>query len=285
MINRLSICACLFWSCYACELINPAEEIPSYITADQATITTTALQGASTAKITNVSITAKGDDLGVFPLPATIPILQEGPTEVIILHHVQVNGRSEFIKAYPFYKAVIKTLDLVPAQPSVIDIRTTYIDQVRFAFIEDFESGINFFIEDFDQDKATTITRSDMAASGSKSGWILLNQEHPTMEIASLEYSDVLNPERDVFLELDYKNQVDFSVLAELHFETGIRQLRELSSFRVREEWNKVYITLTDEARVENLQGIKIIIRASIKDDPDISSANVYLDNIKLVYQ
>ena len=269
---------------YSCDIVNPSETIPAYIDIESSIITATGTQGAATSNITNISVTSGGNDLGVYELPTNFPILEEGETEVIVLPSVQVNGRSQFIKPYPFYEAIVKNLNLVPGESTDMQINTKYRTSTKFAFIEDFELGVNVFFTDADVDKETNVQIIEDARSGLNAGIFILNDDHPIMEVASPEIPGILNFKRDVYLELDYKNDVDITVFALVRSTAGGSTRVELSSLRPREDWNKVYFILSDEVRLTGIAGISIIISAQIRDG-DVSPAEVSLDNIKLVWE
>ncbi len=279
------ITALLSFLLSACELINPQEDIPVYIQIDTVTLSTLPREGSSGSKITNIAVSAAGQDLGIYHLPTQFPVYAKGATQLVILPAIQVNGRSQFIRHYPFYTAYVQTLELEAPGPVSIDFQTSYQDNTVFALIEDFETGINYFVEDFDDDKDTHITRTqDDVSGGSQSGALLLSREHPIIEVASIPLGNVLQAQRDAYIEMDYKNDVVVNVLAALRFNTGELRLQELTSLRPRDQWNKVYVLLTPTIRTEGLNHIKIVIRAEAQEE-DPTPAQVLLDNIKVVYQ
>ena len=54
------------------------EKVPAYLEVASVTLTTTPEQGASTSKITDAWISVDGTLIGVWELPARLPVLAEG---------------------------------------------------------------------------------------------------------------------------------------------------------------------------------------------------------------
>ncbi|MEM9024932.1 MAG: hypothetical protein AAGB22_14400, partial [Bacteroidota bacterium] len=91
----------------SCDIINPEEEIPSFLRIDSINlnITNSGIQGAPTENITEAWVFWNSELIGVFELPAIIPILAAGQGELQVAAGIQVNGIGAKREIYPFYQA------------------------------------------------------------------------------------------------------------------------------------------------------------------------------------
>src|SRR5438067_12211826 len=88
----------------SCEIINPSEDIPSYLHVESFSVTTNnETQGSNSSKITDVWVTVDGKALGTYELPATLPVLATGSHDVILSPGILINGIAATRTAYPFY--------------------------------------------------------------------------------------------------------------------------------------------------------------------------------------
>lgn len=266
-----------------CDIINPEDPIPAYLYIEDIEFTVKPGQGTASERISEAWFYANDEFLGAYSLPALIPVLAEGATEVIIFPGVRVNGISMSPDIYPFYTRYTVTVDLQAPQTDTIYPQTEYIDQVQFAFIEDFEVT-NIFADDRDGDPVTRIEPSGaMAFEGNRSGRIVLSAEHPTLEVAQLPLLDNLPQDGSrVFLELNYLNSTELGVGLVGH-EPGLPVTSNIAVvLRIREDWNKIYIELTDALRASQLSAYQVLFTAF--HDPGNDTSEIFLDNIKLVH-
>ncbi|MEM6770273.1 MAG: hypothetical protein AAF597_06815, partial [Bacteroidota bacterium] len=118
------------------------EMAPAIIVVDDLIFDAGSFPGGSTSNITEVWAFDGLEFIGAFPLPARIPVLKAGPTDIRLEAGVRQNGISSTPEFYEFYTPVERTLDLVPGE--VIDLGSpviTYRDDVQFGFVEDFEAS------------------------------------------------------------------------------------------------------------------------------------------------
>src|SRR6187399_1229213 len=79
-----------------CEIINPTEDTPAYLKINNITVnparSSTENFGSASANVVDAWVYANGKQIGVFELPATIPILASGPVEITVLSGVYADG-------------------------------------------------------------------------------------------------------------------------------------------------------------------------------------------------
>ncbi|MEZ4984834.1 MAG: hypothetical protein R2795_07325 [Saprospiraceae bacterium] len=89
-------------SWWQCDFINPEEGIPSYLFIEEFTLTTGPAQGSNSHKITEAWVFVDDIFLGVYDLPATVPVLETGSHTVRVEAGIRDNGLGDFPNIYPF---------------------------------------------------------------------------------------------------------------------------------------------------------------------------------------
>ncbi|HEY0262319.1 MAG TPA: hypothetical protein VGB95_04790, partial [Chitinophagales bacterium] len=93
----------------------PNNGIPVYIQIDSMSVQTNqSTQGSASSKITDAWLYVNGEQIGVFELPAKIPVLKSGDLRVSISAGIKDNGIANTRAAYPFYAD--DTFTIVDAQ-------------------------------------------------------------------------------------------------------------------------------------------------------------------------
>lgn len=110
-ITDLSIRRNLLGFFTTCSIVDPAEDIPSYIHIDNITLSAIGNQGSSSAAITEAWIFMDGELVGGFELPCTVPILAAGNHSFIIKGGVKMNGLTSTRAIYPSWKGWEGTLN------------------------------------------------------------------------------------------------------------------------------------------------------------------------------
>ena len=266
-----------------CDIINPADPVPAYVYMADMPLSVSPGEGSASEHITEAWFYADGDFLGAYAMPALIPVIATGPTEILVFPGVRVNGIASTPDIYPFYRRFEATIDLAPEKTDTLRPTTTYLSDLTFAINEGFETS-NGWIDDLDGDPETGIEQSETDVfEGTRSGRIVLTPANPLAEVASLPLLDDLPTNSSpVYLELDYKNNTEFSIGLVGH-QTGIGPTRNTLLFvRKRDDWSKIYVDLTEALFLSQLEAYQVMIRAT--HDPDNTESEVLLDNIKLVH-
>ena len=199
--------------------------------------------------------------LGVFSPGQVAPVIGEGMKDLSIHPGIRVNGIRDNAIIYPFLEPFRSSLDLC-ACAEVIDIQPLfkYKPTAKFSFIEDFESN-NSFTEDLDGSNLTSATIQNT-------------------NVFEGDYSLML---RDVFLEFNYKSNLNFAV----GLDAKILGADPVYNFGIylSPEWKKMYINLTDLIRESNAEdGYRIAFRLVHPGGSSTEKGFLYLDNIKLVH-
>lgn len=114
-----SLAALTLLAVSGCNLINPDEAVPAYLSIAQPVYAPAPGDPAAAAASVNVvSAFVYASDLfiGVFDLPAKVPVLQAGDVSVRVAPAIYPDGQRATRVVYPFYKDLKTRVRLVPGQ-------------------------------------------------------------------------------------------------------------------------------------------------------------------------
>lgn len=193
-----------------CDIINPEEKEPAYLYIPSFTFQANLDQGTASESITEVWVYAKDQSLGVYDLPAKIPILDLGTTDIRIFAGIKNNGISNTRIRYPFYAPFDTTLTLSPFQVDTLIPHFSYYSQAVITE-KGFEGG-NFLVQTGTNNGNFSVTnQAAQVFEGNRSGW-----GHIDTGLSHLYYKDDDNLNYtsgdNVFLELNYSSNNIFSV-------------------------------------------------------------------------
>ena len=272
----LIFCSSLFW--LSCNIVNPAEKIPTYIQIDSFQFVPTNNTGSSSHKITSAWVYFDNQTVGVFDLPATVPILAESKGVVLVIPGVTFSGINNIQTQYPYYLS--DTLTIVPGVGKVVNFipETKYLaDTILNSVIVDFETGVGFNRVIGDTE-IVVVEDPNLVFEGSKSGYIYLDNKSYSENIMLQGFSD---PRAESFLEMDYKCSLPFEVGLQTTNATGQLFTQYIYGFKPRTTWNKVYMGFNEFVSAFPNKQYRVVIRVgSLGGDP--VTGFVSLDNIKV---
>lgn len=267
----------------ACDLLDSGGPEAVFLKMDDPQVLTNPDQGANTNNISDVWVFANGASIGVYFLPATVPvILDSDPTEMIIFPGVRLNGISSAPAINPFYESIEFSDSYSNGEDVEIPLVFTYKGEAIFELLENFE-GNHIFTFDEDGNAETTLsTTTDEFRNGARSGVLQVSENNPVLESASfLVFDSEFIQNGPVFLEMDYKNSVD--ILIGLIGVEGIVSFKNYKlGLRPSEQWNKVYIDFTEDISQSQLEGYRLLF--GIAYDSTKTESIAYIDNIKLLH-
>lgn len=274
-----------------CDLINPEEQIPGYVSIEPFQITTTANQGSASSKTSEAWVSVGTDFLGAYRFFTPFPVLGTGPQTLTLQAGIKDNGIGELPEVYPFYAPVTVTVNLGANETQVIRPMTSYLPETKFAFIENFEGPQHLFRTVRTGSPAQAVQRStEMPFEGEASGLFVLDSMNTVAEVVALPLLSGLNSSSPyVYLEMNYRSDVDVLV-GLVGFETGGptagTTLYE-AGFRARADWNKIYFNLSQTIFNSRFPQYQIVLQAAIPVQngvPEKKVAKVWIDNVKLVH-
>ncbi len=265
------------------------EQIPGYIQVQPFVVH--APGGANWQKITDCWIYVNGEFLGAYTLPALVPALADGETEVIIYPGVKENGIKATPNIYPFLQRFEKTITVVPGETTSVTPETQYDDLTITAAnaTDDFDDNSIPFV-DKDSDTGSFVVFDTDNAYAGRSARLAVDTLHPLNYIATDLIEGIPTQVRQqVWLELHYRNDVPFDLWLVGESSTVGEQSESVFLFNIMPEWNKIYINLTNY--IPDLypsDKFRILLRAALPTDDKNNytqpTGEVQLDNIRLVH-
>ncbi|MFN0276483.1 MAG: hypothetical protein ACKVPJ_12100 [Chitinophagales bacterium] len=258
-------------------------EIPAFLYADSFSFNCElSSQGYNSEKITDGWLYVNGELLGVYELPALIPVLANGDAEIVLLPGIKENGISVFSITYPFYDAYDVNVVLSAGNTDTLMPFTTYFSEGLNFIVDRFESG-NIFSSAINSDT------SFYEVSDTAEVFEGLRSMHAELEGGNYFFRaqtyELLLPDdgRECFLELDYKNDTECEVWLSGIGASGSEFPEYVISLNPKENWNKVYINLGDIARLIQTETYKLELRMSRPETA--ARAVLYIDNVKIIWQ
>ena len=142
-LMRLLLPAILLVIIAGCDKFEGDQTIPAYVHVDTTYFTTDySSQGTSNQNFKDVWVYVDDDLIGGFELPATIPILSEGPHKVEFRPGIILNGISDTRVPYPCIKPVTyEDFELIPDSIITANVSSSYLSNVQYVWMEDFEDA------------------------------------------------------------------------------------------------------------------------------------------------
>lgn len=245
---------------------------------------TTPGQGTSLQQFSEYHVYVNNFFHGAFLAGTRIPILADQPVEVQILPGIRENGISSAPMVYNLVTAWVKQPGLSPGQETLLQPVFTYKPLARFRWLEEFESSSHSLTLDLDQDSLTVCRQSEKTDTLSGHfGGIILTADHPYILVAqSLPISGIPVDGRPVYLEMHYRNDIEFRVglQGSQGGTTPVNQLKV--ALRPRSAWNKIYINFTPDVQASDLPFYRVIFEAQLPDG--METGHISLDNLRLIH-
>lgn len=243
-------------------------------------------QGELSHDLSQVFVNMDGKSLGVFELPAKIPIIGEGTHDFVLIPGIINNGIGETKKRYPFAEQYKHPITLVLNDTVSITPTTKYFSSLKF-LIEDFESPS--MQVDVSAESTATIGRNDdpsILKWGSKYGEILLNEENSSISFVTTFGTVLPKLATEVYLEFDYLN-TNSLLTSVISHGNGNYFVDPYILVQAQQEnkahWKHIYIDLKEIISYRQTTPINEVQFELKLDDIDASNF-FYIDNIKLIY-
>ncbi len=269
----------------ACNIINPEEPVPQYIHIDSFQVISydDSYHGSVSKNITEAWVYVNNFNVGNFQLPADIPIVIEGEdsARLSIAAGIKVDGRSLSRRRYPFYTRYNQFLAKEAGKQTIIPTIEYRADQ-NFKLIENFENGNSFTPYTSPDTGLDRTSLPQYVRDGGHGGLIFLDGVKRNARVSTIQDFSFL-PNKESFLELDYKCDIPFTVEVQLVTPGNTVIVTDLLSINIREEWNKIYINLTEIGKNYANSKVNFILKAGLT--PGQTSGFVAVDNFKIISQ
>lgn len=279
----------MFWPllfCVAgCGLGDDFDEVPMFVEVSTIDLITAAGQPADSHAIQDVWVSIDGFSRGIFEVkpgqPAKIPVLSNGETvRVEFFAGIRSNGVTLSPFLYPFIERIVFDLEFRPEEVIPLDIVFEYKEYASFLISDDFE-GATLFTEDLDDHNSALEVSSDpeLVEYGNGCGKFVVTEENRLFEQATAQiYSTDVFKASNVFVELDYKSDVDFGIGYVGYF-NGIKTTWVPGGGRKSDNWKKLYLDFSVFLNGGNVDEFQLLIAGA-----SVNTGTILIDNVKLVY-
>lgn len=278
-----AIITSLFITLSSCNLINPEEEIPSYLSVKNSTVITDELtQGANTSNICDVWVNIDGNKQGNYELPVTFPVLASGKHKITFKPGIKINGIAASRVVYPFLNNIDKEIDLKEDSVYSFNPVYSYKSETVFSLNENFEDAGFSFKRNILCD-TTLFTESDPNGSGNLMGTFVLDNIKTRFFYESTDSFLVNAAYTPVYIELDYNIEDYLSVGVKLIQSQYSTYESYITLYPTEGKTNKVYINLTDFLKSNlDIYAFGIFFKATKTNTT--TTAKYRIDNVKLVH-
>lgn len=245
----------------------------------------TNFEGELTHNITDAYLLIDDKVIGYFELPIKIPLLQNGSKKITLYPAIHNNGISSTKKTYPFLQPYTITTSLTKNETVKINPTTKYYTTTKF-WIENFEdAGIKLQTSPSFPPILTTASDPTILKYGQRYGWIHLTKSDSiwmgtTTKMSLPQYGS------EVYLEIDYMNTNRLLTGVNAYGSLAFRANPNIQLNAQKDsekKWKKIYIDLKEIISYStNYTLFEQYLEAELETDKD--SADIYIDNIKLVY-
>ena len=267
----------------SCNLINPAEPVPTYVHIDSFSFTgDPTITGSNSHKITNVYVYFNNAPVGIFDLPATFPVIANAPGTLTVLPGIYFDGLSGYVSIYQLYKGVELHLDPKPGGQVNFTPGTQYHPTVLMQSNEEFEGpGIdNSFMKLSGDTGIYNDSTPSEVFEGKGSGLIrLMPGQDSATQISRV--ARALSTGKSNYLELDYKGNVPLVVGMSCILNSGAGYSTYFIGLKPRSEWGKIYIGLDEFISLHQGYDYRIMLHANKPEG--VSDGFLYLDNVKVI--
>lgn len=269
----------------SCNLINPEEPLPGYIHIEEFDVSFLPGQGTSSEKITEIWVYANEKIIGVYDLPADVPVLENGPVDFLFFAGIKNNGVSRTRIRYPFYKPHAERISIGPLSRDTVRPVFSYYNGVIISE-RDFEDG-NFLIPaGSTQGQFVVTTDPAQVFEGARSGLGTLQAGESVLYFKD-DDNWTLTGGEPIFIELNYSCNNTFAVGLIATRGSTIRKelaliINPTTGILGMPVWNKIYIDLgLIPLQNPNADFFEMYVEA-VPDQPG-KPVELFLDNIKLV--
>lgn len=295
ILNRLIFIAFVAFLLHGCQTLDKPELIPAFIQVDYFTLSSDSNEGSTSSKIKDCWVYADDMLIGVFELPAKVPVLLNGDVNIRIYPGIYKNGVEEERVIYPFYTYLDTTINFAPESVVNISPMITYQENLNF-WVEDFEDpGFKWNVFANNSDTTMFIAKQTQYSDlfEGDAGLIKMSSNNVLCEMRTDEpsFSDL---PRDLtipaYFEMDYKcnHSFQFGLLDDnsglsAYNKTTLITFNPTTDENGIPQWNKTYLYIPDVTNFyQNANNFDFFMNVFNNDATD--GIEVYVDNMKVVF-
>lgn len=262
------------------------ETVPCYVEIPAVTVSATDEQGGNTSKITDAWVSVNDRSLGVWELPARIPVIGTGIRTISVTPSVKRNGTFDDRLRYPYYTTWKGPVDLSAEETRTLSPVVAY-ETITDFWLEQFADAGNRFTVAENSDTTlelfTAQYHPEVLLDGTSCGGFTLDPSRDQFAMfTNADFSATTGP---VFVELDYSTDVEltigflFTAGGVPRSEPWVKLVPTASEGAIR--WNKVYIDVSTFFNTAGITQLDIYLGTTLPTGRTIG--RVFIDNFKLL--
>ena len=260
------------FSCQKEDTVN----IPTYLKIDNIALD----EGNTTSNITDAWVYINGQLQGVYELPAKFPVLEQGNTDIKVYAGIKNNGIAAERAIYPFYN------------PYSINAKLSINSTTEINPIINIKENIDEQFDHFDPSYSFNADTCFQVLSGGPYGKFgsLSLSDSDSILITEINYQDfplsfdnVPQQGSPTYMELDYKNNTSFLVGMYINSPNSPTLEKGLLWINPKEDWNKIYIDLTQTVS-EAIGAETFSIFIKMQRDSNLDENKLDFDNIRIIH-
>ena len=258
----------------------------SFLVVDNASLKTVASlnQGVNSHKIVDIWYYVDGEFKGVFPVGSVMPIVANGNAQITLFAGIKNNGISSTRLPYAVYNSKTYNLAIEPGKTYTLSPEFEYNSTAFFYYADGFEQGNgtgSFFTPSGNSNAVFSQDPSKAYLGSAGSVTMTMTDALPTAKLLQANPYYLPDGGAIIYLELDYKCNQEFNV-GVIGIGSGFEDKRNVLTVTPSDEWNHIYIQLTSTVSTPPTYGAyKVFIEAT----KNTTSPEIYIDNVKLIYQ
>lgn len=296
-IGAFAVLTMAFFS--SCNIINPPEEVPAYITFENPGVVLDTNTGfVSSAGIRDVWFYSAGVLQGTYavnPVPdgfwTTVPYLIDENTSFFMEGGIHESGQSAFHLPYPFWERVEFSIAQEPGDTFTVRPLFYYKNdtEIEVEVDENFETSV-FSLVPFSNaltqpDSTSFRRRSNGAFQGNYSGFVPFGQDDRWFEVINAD-PFLAQRDQDIYAEITYRNNVDLRVGLIYQDILGALYSEPIITLTPSTEWNTTYVHLIGQIRtIINNFGEATNFWLWLSADGEGNDGYIWLDNVRVIHE
>ena len=264
--------------------------MPAYIYVDRFALNVSPTQGTASNDISDAWVYVNDQAVGVYELPATIPVLYSGNQTITVAAGIKNDGRNESRSKYPFFENFVTTaINLTPGKvDSLIGLlkpTTTYkpLSDIDI-WNENFDDAVIDFVAATNSDAGITfVNDTNLVYEGTGCGKIELTSGKIFAEVITSQIFTLPKLGKAVYVEINYNTNNSMAIGFLAINGTEITDLSNTILKPTNGVWKKMYVNCTDLVSRQST-ATQFKFKIQVNKDTDITTVENYFDNFKVVY-
>jgi hypothetical protein len=268
-----------------CQIFDPKEEFPSYITINSYGFDIAPNQGTASHEISEFWCSVNDNINGSYDLPVSMPVLAAETTKLRIQAGIKNNGIGSTRIRYPFYKPYDTTMVLTPGESYEVIPVFEYFANAVIDASRNFEGGNFLASAGSNQGTVEATNNNEFVFEGNRCGVIMLQGSEDYFLFKDVNPLD-LDAGNTIFLEMNYSNNNSFIVgsyvtTGGIARKTPLITITPTTNSSTQPNWNKIYLDLGALALGNPNATSHELYFEGVGNES--STPRIYLDNLKIV--